>query len=443
MADSIILKTEKELSQERKGFKELLSRIKEQEFWRDHFKRHQFEINADSFDWNYWRTIPLLTKEEFSNGTNLRLRDAAENMKLSIYNYLLRVTSGTTSGKPSLFLHYINETDKTIEDLDRGIRIWQPNHIGLRWALTGILLNKKNNTGDYQFLVIDPYKMNKSMAAALASFRAKSINGLASSIVRFAVIFAQIPEICGLIKKIIFGGDFISNAHLKAIKTFFPRIDNKMIVSDYIMTECGRMGSFCPYLKNRFGGYSAYHPAVRNGMIEIIEPDEFGFGEIVVSKIEPRESAIIRYRTGDIGKAVKEVCECGNEWSFIFIGRLNFDYIKCAGTLITRVELERVCNELSDYIEEWRSEARERLISGELLGELKIKIKPTRILLDLGQDGIKEISKKIADNLFITPKKTLSELTSEGKFLPLEIEVVYRFPYTQKKILLRKVDLED
>ena len=438
MNDSIILKTEEELLKDEKEFRGFFKNASLQEFWKAHFLKYNFDPEPDNFNWEYWRKIPLMTKEEFSDNLRLKLRDAEDEMSFSIFNFLLRVTSGTTAKKPALLLHYISEAEKTIEDLERGIRLWQPYHIGLRWALPGILLNKKNAGKSQQFLIIDPFKIDSKMANALIDFKAQSINGLPSNLSKFAAIFSSFSGFASSIKKIIFGGDFVSRAQFEIIRNFFPKINDDLIVSDYIMTECGRIGTFCEYLKKKYGGYQAYHPAVKNGVMEIVNADSNGYGEIIVSKIKPDKAAIIRYRTGDVGKALREKCPCGNTFSLLLLGRADFDYIKCAGTLIIRKELERVLNNFHDDIKEWRADVRE--LSGvEPIGELSIKIKPSE-KLSRNKNKIQDISLKISGGLFLTPSKTLSDLVADKKFMPLRMEIVDEFPDTQKKILLRKIE---
>src|SRR3989338_10795538 len=87
------------------------------------------------------------------------------------------------------------------------------------------------------------------MANALIDFKAQSINGLPSNLSKFAAIFSSFSGFASSIKKIIFGGDFVSRAQFEIIRTFFPKINDDLIVSDYIMTECGRIGTFGEYLK--------------------------------------------------------------------------------------------------------------------------------------------------------------------------------------------------
>ena len=173
-------------------------------------------------------------------------------------------------------------------------------------------------------------------------------------------------------------------------------------------------------------------------MIEVVDADEEGYGEIVGTLMAPVELALLRYRTGDIGKALREKCECGADFTIFLVGRKDFDYVKCAGVMVVRQELERVLGEFENVVGEWRAEAREFVRGRRLLGELTLKIKIKDV--SLGKtEAVSSLAEAISRELFLTPTETLAELVAKGKFLPLRLESVEEFGKENKQILLRKI----
>lgn len=190
-------------------------------------------------------------------------------------------------------------------------------------------------------------------------------------------------------------------------------VKNIDIDLDYIMTEVDTIGICCKYLYSRYS-LNFYHPFDER-IVELINVDEDGYGEVVVSKISPSELSFIRYKTGDIAKAVQEKCRCGNQWTLSLGGRKNMDHIKMLGVLITRSEIERVVRMFKEEIEEWRGEVREIDSKGKLLGELTLLIKPKR------KFEIKKVRETISQSLYLTPKKTLKMLNAEKNLCLLKL----------------------
>lgn len=93
------------------------------------------------------------------------------------------------------------------------------------------------------------------------------------------------------------------------------------VVNEYGSTENGIIGFECEY------GKMHVMPTV---VVEIDNPDENGLGHIVVTEINSRSIPFIRYKIGDIGKVLKDTCECKRPYEIIEIheGRID-DYIRC------------------------------------------------------------------------------------------------------------------
>lgn len=59
-------------------------------------------------------------------------------------------------------------------------------------------------------------------------------------------------------------------------------------------------------------GYAGYHLRACDLLFEVVDADEEGFGEIVLTTLGREAMPLIRYRTGDIGRMTDEPCPCGS-----------------------------------------------------------------------------------------------------------------------------------
>lgn len=73
----------------------------------------------------------------------------------------------------------------------------------------------------------------------------------------------------------------------------------------YASTELGAcLGAECP-------AKAGYHLHEYDYAVEVIDPDEEGFGEIVFTSLSRTVMPLIRYRTGDIARVISGTCSCG------------------------------------------------------------------------------------------------------------------------------------
>ncbi|MBI4119316.1 MAG: hypothetical protein HY456_00530 [Parcubacteria group bacterium] len=412
-----------------------LAELQKLEFWRRHFANHNFQFAADDVSGEYWERVPFLTKEDFLKvGLEPRLRDLREKIGKETKRFALRTTSGTTTGEPCLF---VNPIGFRHESRRRTLWIEGPFMICLRGTLLHIFNNFHNKSFAFQTLVLDPAKFDATMRHAVAEFGADNIFSFPANLVKFMSAFGETDSLSSGIKFIDLSGDFLSAAQRRLIDRFFRAAELK---HGYTLTEAGMVAVPCRELERRYGHSNVYHPASSNNFIvELADADESGCGEIVVTRTDTAW-ALLRYRTGDMGRAVREECSCGAGFTLFLAGRKNYDYVRCAGALIVRAELERVVGALSSYIAEWRAEVRERQMNGKLVGELKLIVKPTASYgLDIRRNLL-PLAERISRNLFLTPNKTLANLVSEGRFLPLAIEITDGFPDAPKQILIRKIN---
>lgn len=433
---SIILKSDEELAKELKNLKKFLVQTKKLSFWKTYFSKKKFFYDGAEVTWEYWEKIPFITKADFLDiGIEKRLKDARKIIKNEYIRFLFQTTSGTSKlTKPVLYIKTVDYLTEG-EEHDKGKRtifFLHPYHIALRDTLAHIRRSKREKNS-VQSLVVNPFKANKQMLVALEEFRADSILTFPAAMGYIVSVAPGIARSFSLLKKIWLVGDFLTPKQALVLSSQFK---NVYVDVDYVTVDVDSIGVCCKFLQKKYG-MNAYHPNP-DRIIELINRDENGVGEVVVTKTRPLELAFIRFKIGDIARAEKQVCPCGNTWIFFMEGRKDMDYIRGLGVLVTRAEIERVLKPFQTIIEEWRGEVREVTYKKMLLGELTILIKPKN------KNGVKKeqvsmIKDGVSMHLFLTPKKTLSKLVTEEKFMPLKINVVEDFPITTKKVLLRKI----
>ncbi|MBI4119616.1 MAG: hypothetical protein HY456_02090 [Parcubacteria group bacterium] len=408
------------------------------EFWKAHFKNHNFEFDPNKFNLNgYWESIPFLTKEDFLKiGFEYRLRDAHPDIKKDAYRFILRVTSGTTAQKEPILLIKKIGRSKLYETKARGkvVCLTDNFNFGLSEVLNNIFHNFVNGSAENQPLIISSFKLHPVMESVLDDFGAETIRAYPTAATKFSFVFKNLC-LSGKFKRIILGGDFLSDLQLRLLGSNFknPEIDSYY----YSAAETGPIAYSCDSFRERYGE-NVYHLR-RKSLIELVDVDKDGYGEIVVTKARPRSLALIRYRTGDMGRFVSEQCVCGKYGRLFLVGRKNSDFIKCAGVMVMRQTIERTLAPFKDYIAEWAGEVRERAVGQGILGELTLKIKPTRALLEKPGSFLSEMSRAISNKLFLTPTDTLAKLAKDNKFMPLKIELTENIGETQKRLPLRRI----
>ncbi len=149
----------------------------------------------------------------------------------------------------------------------------------------------------------------KQIMRYVEMFRPTAILGLPSVLVQIA----ETVERRGLdlkIPKILYGGEHLS----REAKTYLrERLGAEVVLSaGYASVDAGPVGYQCPF---RPGG--VHHLLYDYQYLEIVDPDtglpvaDGEVGEIVVTCLKRRLMPLIRYRTGDLGRRVREQCPCG------------------------------------------------------------------------------------------------------------------------------------
>lgn len=117
------------------------------------------------------------------------------------------------------------------------------------------------------------------------------------------------------------------------------------IVNEYGSTENGIIAFECEY------GTMHLLPTVH---VDIIDPDQEGFGEIAVTELNSRSVPFIKYKIGDMGRVLSSGCKCGRPFEVLEIreGRVD-DFIVCPnGNVVYDAILAYV---LKDYAVQFRA----------------------------------------------------------------------------------------
>lgn len=427
----MILKNKRELNNLEIEIRKDFPKITRLEFWKIYYKKKKYRFKKN-FKLEDWDNIPYIGKKEiFETGLEARLKDGEKIFKLRPKNFLLQSTSGTS--KTTEPIAYFKNVDEMVEGKghDEGKKmliLYQGRAIALRDTL-GMITRNKKNSDNYQSLIINPFAFERSMINAVEEFNPDSIVTFPSCITYLVSLFPKAMKMLSNVRRAYIPGDFISREQLKYTKSKLS-YKNAYLDSDYITSDVDSVGICCKYLLTEYGS-SAYHP-FEDRIIELINVDEYGKGEVVVTKTIPWELSFIKFRTGDIASAVEKKCACGKDWILFLEGRANMDYIKSLGTLIVREEIERVMKKIPQ-VKDWRGEVREIENKGSIIGELTLYLQLTKKL------SIQHLQAEISSNLLLTPKKTLKELAHEKKFMPLKIKLIDNFPPASKKVPLRKI----
>ncbi len=119
----------------------------------------------------------------------------------------------------------------------------------------------------------------------------------------------------------------------------------------YSSADAGLMGYQCPQC-----GFATYHAPTHFQLIEIIntetgQPAKAGEdGELIVTNLARRIMPLIRYRIGDIGTFLPDVCSCGDRNPlFRLAGRAGEDF-KLGGAYISLKVFDECLEQVSDLV---------------------------------------------------------------------------------------------
>ncbi len=276
-----------------------------------------------------------------------------------------------------------------------------------------------------------------SIAHALAGFAATELYTVPLSFLRTAIHALRISPAAWAFRRVVYiflSGEWTSVREKRELQKNFPKL--KEYVDDYGSAEAGSYAWSCKYLAQRYlqEGLLVFHPVLAKKDLYLKDADSDGIGEIVVSTNE-----LTDYRTGDAGKLISESCECGSKQTLVLFGRIDADYLNCAGATFALQEVDRVFESLVDMVVQYQMRVKELDDGVTLRGEIMIDITLTKEYAK--QLKIESyIAEFVNRTLQVTPTRTLGELIASGIFLPTIVTTVKKIHMTDyKRSRLKKI----
>jgi phenylacetate-coenzyme A ligase PaaK-like adenylate-forming protein len=320
-------------------------------------------------------------------------------------SYLLRMTSGSSRGAPLLIAtEYDRKPPIDFGTSDTGCVVACSGSLNTRLSVVVLAVGAPQES--LRILVLDPSDLQDSLGPHLSDLGPEGLQGICSFLARLAPYIS--PKASQGVKVLRMTGEPLSVA---LERKFIAQFRNARHEQMYLAVELGRIGmSSCRQLSR-----NQFHPAP-GVSVRIDNLDSTGAGEVLVTKSFRERSPIADYRIGDVGRVVEKPCACGAPTTFEILGRSGIDYIKICGALLRREALENAIYDTHRcLIDDYRAEARE--VEGK--GEIALRL---RLHAPVSERLMQEIGERIERNLFLTPGRTLADLTAEGSFLPLRVE---------------------
>ena len=194
---------------------------------------------------------------------------------------------------------------------DKQGRIWgtalEPRRRLIQRTVDYILNRKRLST----------FNMNSNncikFAHVLSEFKVEYLYGYVNGIYEFVEIMKRTGQIWNKkLKCIIVTGEVLFNHQRNAIEEYF----GAKCVSEYGTTENGVIGFECEYQKLHI---------VPTVFLEVVDKDENGYGEILITELFSRSIPFIRYKVGDVGKLIEGKCECGRSMPILELKKGRID----------------------------------------------------------------------------------------------------------------------
>ena len=166
------------------------------------------------------------------------------------------------------------------------------------------------------------------------------------------VSLTEIAEREGIVpmKLMVAAGDRMTDVY----RDYVQKVWQAPVILGYGSTEAGGgLGMEC---QRRDG----YHLDEFNFLFEIVDPDDEGYGELVVTTLSRRTQPFIRYRMQDVVRFIDEPCSCGAPLRRIskIKGRRDEMVVMGAGNLHPEI-FERVLHDVKGISEGWQVAVRQ------------------------------------------------------------------------------------
>lgn len=368
-----------------------------------------------------FQKLPYLTREELINTEPFK-RFFLPLQKAKSFN----ISSGSSSGKRLIML----------SSNDRNPRLSKLTEQARQLGVTSCMF--LNSPTAFQQLVKVPEVQHKSINKYLgdiynlpltAKLMAKLQVDAMSIVPSYLSIFIPILEKeydLKKIKYILMGGEYCSAQRMAFFRKKFP---NAFIKRKFASTEAGGIGNQCIYLHQ--DSPQIFHPLPQL-FYEFINFEQES--EMVLTHLRvPREFPLIRYKTGDMVKNIKEKCACGQKSMFRILGRIGIDVIKLKDMYIYPEAIDNLVASMKDHLDisNWKLHIFDNQ-GKKGLSRLHLQVKLNRKYQNEEQIS-KAIYKKMNQSLYFNSDDNLESLVKRGKFAPLKIEFVPEFEFAPPK----------
>jgi len=254
-------------------------------------------IDIDNGKFNF-AELPFMTKERLS-GYSVRDKFAVPFKNIS----RIFTTSGTTD-KPQFIAFTKNDWETAIDILCNSFKISGVTSNDIFYDLI-----PKNTTyaGNISVraaerlgaMVIPAGKMETEQhIRVIQEVLPTVLNGLAFFMIKIA---AQLPVNVRECVKIIFAvGEYLYDETRNALKELYP---NAVVCSGYGISEV--------FLSNECRMNNGVHYDSEKVMVEVINKNDQGIGELVFTSLYSEAMPLVRYRSGDVGILLSGKCPCG------------------------------------------------------------------------------------------------------------------------------------
>ena len=347
----------------------------------------------------------------------------------------LNTTSGTTLGEPTVvvFEHDVHP------DVDQhylkalGGRLFRPTtqHSICLSSVNYVLRHKLID----QFFILDnKYLDHPDLASLIADFKPTSIRATCSHISMLIDKLRAIGKesVLKTVRVLSVCGEMVGKRFRKKFTHIMPDVH---YISNYSLAEAEIFNYYDPNLEERYPDFPLRTfccPSTKTHCIDILNPDENGFGEIVLTTPDYKN-----YKTGDRGKLVKPEKGDPCEQILLFEGRQNYDIVLVVGARLVLEEVERVFGLLKKHIKDFRIEVREVERNGVIMGHLTLQVVPMKDAHTLDSEHVRQT---VEENLQLTPTRTLKDLIRDNIFTSSDVTCVESIPANHKTIRLVKIE---
>ena len=373
-----------------------------------------------------WTTTGMLDRTGIAKIGERLLEELIASVPGKACDHGIRATSGTTGQEPLITVATYGEAHaRRFSDGTRIVLCLGSLNVRLV-----NMLHTRHRISDApsRALALDARDLTAGLEDLMDDFAPDFIFGFSSFIARLSEFIRSRAR--RAIRIFHFSGERPMPLFLDRMRDAFP---NAVARTLYSAGEFGPIGHGCPFLP-----INHCHPF--DGVeIEVVDADETGAGDIVVSRgASESGTAIEQYRIGDVGRLYDSACRCGASVTLENLGRKGHDYIKLAGALLRREEFDRVLSSMAPEVHDYRAEAEEVLVDSAIRGKITIRI----FCRDGAPDeaAIKRMAEDISGRLFLTPTRTLADLEREKLFAPLALVAsASPFPAGHKNVKLSRI----